>query len=76
MLDDADIVASLIAMRPQLDKVEELLAESEQRAAGLPHRERHLMLAQSLGHRLVDAYRSWIDDVERELSHNTWSTPR
>lgn len=76
MLDDADIVASLTAMRPQLAKVEALLAESEQRAAGLPHRERHLMLAQSLGRRLVHAYRSWIDDVERQLSHTPRSTTR
>jgi DNA-binding PadR family transcriptional regulator len=68
MLDDADIVASITAMRPELDAVEALLAESEQRAAGLPHRERHLMLAQGLGRRLVDAYRLWIDEVERELS--------
>ena len=68
MLDDADIVASLTAMRPQLDQVEQLLVESEARASTLPHRERHLMLAQSLGRRLVDAYRSWIDEVEAELS--------
>jgi DNA-binding PadR family transcriptional regulator len=70
MLDDADIVASLAAMRPELDKVEQLLAESEQRATGLPHRELHLTLAQSLGRRLVDAYRSWIDDVETQLSNS------
>jgi DNA-binding PadR family transcriptional regulator len=69
MLDDGEIIASLVAMRPELDKVDELLAESEQRAASLPHRERHLMLTQSLGRRLVDAYRQWIDDVETQLAH-------
>jgi DNA-binding PadR family transcriptional regulator len=68
MLDDADIVASVTAMRPQLDAVEALLAESEASATGLPHRERHLLLAQSLGRHLVDAYRAWIDEVERELA--------
>jgi DNA-binding PadR family transcriptional regulator len=67
MLDDAVIVESVSAMRPELDRVEALLAESEERAAALPHRERHLLLAQSLGHRIVDAYRDWIDEVEREL---------
>jgi DNA-binding PadR family transcriptional regulator len=67
MLDDADIVASVTAMRPQLDAVEELLGESERSATGLPHRERYLMLAQSLGRHLVGAYRDWIDEVEREL---------
>lgn len=68
MLDDAHIVASITAMRPRLDAVDALLAESEERATTLPHRERHLLLAQSLGRHIVDAYRDWIDEVERELS--------
>jgi DNA-binding PadR family transcriptional regulator len=68
MLDDADIVASITAMRAQLDQVEALLAESEQRATALPHRERYLLLAQSLGRHVVNAYRAWIDEVEHELS--------
>jgi DNA-binding PadR family transcriptional regulator len=68
MLDDADIIASVTAMRPQLDAIDALLAESEQRATSLPHRERHLLLAQSLGRRLVAAYRAWIDEVENELN--------
>lgn len=67
MLDDEVIVQSLASMRPELDRVEALLAESERRAASLPHRERHLLLAQSLGRRIVNAYRDWIDEVEREL---------
>jgi DNA-binding PadR family transcriptional regulator len=69
MLDDDEIVASLAAMRPQLEAVEALLAESEQRALELPHRTRYLLLAQSLGRHLVAAYRAWIDQVERELSN-------
>jgi DNA-binding PadR family transcriptional regulator len=68
MLDDADIVTSVTAMRSELDAVDALLAESEERAAGLPHRERHLRLAQSLGRHVVQAYRDWVDEVERELS--------
>lgn len=68
LLDDADIVASVVAMRAQLDEVDDLLAESERRAASLAHRERYLLLAQSLGHHLVQAYRTWIDEVERELT--------
>jgi DNA-binding PadR family transcriptional regulator len=68
MLADEDIVASVTAMRPQLEAVEDLLAESEERALELPHRTRHLLLAQSLGRHLVAAYRTWIDEVERELS--------
>ncbi len=68
MLADEDIVASVVAMRDELDRVDALLSESEQRAATLPHRTRHLMLAQSLGHHIVAAYRTWIDEVERELA--------
>ena len=44
-----------------------LLGESERRATDLPHRESYLLLTQSLGRRLVRAYRDWIDEVEREL---------
>ncbi|MCA1700576.1 MAG: PadR family transcriptional regulator [Actinobacteria bacterium] len=68
LLEDDEIVASLAAMRPQLEAVEALLAESEQRALDLPHRTHYLLLAQSLGRHLVAAYRAWIDQVERELS--------
>ncbi len=71
ILDDADIVASITAMRPQLDDVEALLIESEHSAHALPHRKRYLMLAQSLGRHLVDAYRVWIDEVEHELSRES-----
>lgn len=67
MLDDAEIVASITSMRPQLEAVEALLAESEQRALDLPHRTHYLLLAQSLGRHLVAAYHAWIDQVEREL---------
>ncbi len=68
MLDDNEIVASLAAMRPQLEAIETLLAESEQGALDLPHRTHYLLLTQSLGRHLLAAYRAWIDQVERELS--------
>lgn len=67
LLDDRDILTSLTAMRPRLDEIEALLAESERRASTLPHRERHLLLAQSLGRHILAAYRDWLDEVEREL---------
>jgi DNA-binding PadR family transcriptional regulator len=68
MLDDEVIVASITAMRPELDRVNALLEESERSAEALPHRRRHLLLAQSLGRHIVSAYREWIEEVERELS--------
>ncbi len=69
MLDDAEIVASITAMRPQLEAIEALLAESEQRALDLPHRTHYLLLAQSLGRHLVAAYHAWIDQVEHQLTN-------
>jgi len=68
MLEDTEIVASLTAMRSELDRHERLVAESldgiDER---LPHRARYLRLDYSLAQRLIDAHRAWIDDVEREL---------
>ena len=72
MLEDAEIVASLTAMRAELDSHERLIAESldgiDER---LPHRARYLRLDYSLAQRVIDAHRAWLDDVERELSSNS-----
>jgi hypothetical protein len=65
--DRAALVGSLTAMRAELDELDALLDASDARAADLPHRERHLRLIGSLGRRLVDAHRAWLDDVEAEL---------
>jgi PadR family transcriptional regulator AphA len=69
MLEDAEIVASLTAMRAELDQHERLIAESldgiDER---LPHRARYLRLDYSLAQRMIDAHRAWLDDVERELA--------
>jgi DNA-binding PadR family transcriptional regulator len=75
LLDDADIVNSLTAMRAELDRHQQLIDRSldgiEQR---LPHRARYLRLDYSLAQRLIDAHHAWIDDVEHELSHNRDTT--
>jgi DNA-binding PadR family transcriptional regulator len=69
LLDDAEIVESLTAMRAELDRHQQLIDRSldgiEQR---LPHRALYLRLDYSLAQRLIDAHRAWIDDVERELA--------
>lgn len=65
--DEAALRASLVAMRLELDELDDLLAASRARAAELPHRERYLRLIGSLGQRLVDAHREWLDEVEAEL---------
>jgi DNA-binding PadR family transcriptional regulator len=77
LLDDGEIVASLTAMRDELDRYDALIARSldgiDER---LPHRARYLRLDYSLAQRLVDAHRAWIDDVERELSQRSVADER
>lgn len=65
--DPAAVVASVRALRPQIVELERELAEDERRAAELPHRARQLELVRSLGRRLLEVQREWIDEVERTL---------
>jgi DNA-binding PadR family transcriptional regulator len=65
--DPAALVGSLVAMRAELDELDALLRASREHAGALPHRERYLRLILSLGQRVVDAHRAWLDDVEAEL---------
>lgn len=45
-----------------------LLDAAKERAATLPHRERHLRLVHRLGDLLLDAHEHWLDEVEQELA--------
>jgi hypothetical protein len=54
-------------MRAELDTIEGLLAEGRATMPELPHRARALDLVHRLGEDTVELYRSWLDDVEREL---------
>jgi PadR family transcriptional regulator AphA len=67
MLCDDEILASLSAMRGEIDRIEKLVDEMESHAAEVPHRERYLQLNQRLARGLLDAHRAWLDEVEREL---------
>jgi PadR family transcriptional regulator AphA len=66
-VDDATLRDSLLAMRGEIAEMRVALAEGEQRAASLPHRERYLLLSHSLARRFLDAYDGWLDEIEREL---------
>jgi PadR family transcriptional regulator AphA len=66
--DDAALLASLGAMRAELDEIDAGLDESDANLPDLPHRARYLKLVNSFGRHLVAAHRSWLDEVERELS--------
>jgi DNA-binding PadR family transcriptional regulator len=67
MIDDATIVASLTAMRAELDELEELVAEAEAVMPTVPHRARYLRLSFSLARRLIKTHREWLDEIEAEL---------
>jgi PadR family transcriptional regulator AphA len=68
--DAAVVVESLRPLRDEIAEQWELLEEAERRAPTLPHRERQLVLVQSLGKRLLRALLEWIDEVEREFAPN------
>ena len=67
MIDDEEILASLQQLRDDLDQMSAVVQRNIARARHLPHRERYMLLQQSLGHRLVQAHVDWLDEVEREL---------
>jgi DNA-binding PadR family transcriptional regulator len=67
LIDDATIVASLTAMRTELDELERLVSEGEAVMPDVPHRARYLRLSFSLARRLITAHREWLDEIEDEL---------
>ena len=67
MIEDEEILASLDALRAELDEMADVVARNVARAPQLPHRTRYMLLHQDLGRRLVQAHREWLDAVEREL---------
>jgi PadR family transcriptional regulator, regulatory protein AphA len=67
MLADEEIVASLGALRPEIERVRALVDEMDANAGNVPHRARYLRLQNSLARRLLDALEQWLDEVDAEL---------
>jgi hypothetical protein len=65
--DERVVAESLGALREEIAELEAGIDEDGRRAHSIPHRERQLKLVRSLGRRLLEAHREWIDEVEREL---------
>jgi PadR family transcriptional regulator, regulatory protein AphA len=65
--DDASLIASLEAMRVNIDTARANLDVAETTAATLPHRERYLRLIHRYGRALLDVHERWLDEAEREL---------
>jgi DNA-binding PadR family transcriptional regulator len=68
MIDDATIVESFRAMRPELDRLDALIDQMHTQADDVPHRARYLRLNHAYAKQLVAVHRAWVDDVERSLS--------
>ena len=65
---DEDVLESLRSLREDIAAKRELLDAAKERAATLPHRERHLQLVHRLGDLLLDAHEQWLDEVEKGLA--------
>ena len=65
---DEDVLASLGFLREDIAAKRELLIAAKERAATLPHRERHLQLVHRLGDLLLDAHEQWLVEVEQGLA--------
>jgi PadR family transcriptional regulator, regulatory protein AphA len=76
MLDDDEILASLQQLRQDIETMTTALAANVERAPGIPHRTRYLILQQDLGRRLLQAHADWLDTVERELRASPAPTSR
>jgi DNA-binding PadR family transcriptional regulator len=74
--DPAVVVESLRPLRDEIAEQWETLEDAERHASALPHRERQLLLVQSLGKRLLRALGEWIDEVEREFGDPRRATRR
>ena len=65
--DRGELLASLNALRKDLDELDASLTASEAREQGLPRRATALRLNRRLAQRIVDAHRQWLEEVQAEL---------
>jgi DNA-binding PadR family transcriptional regulator len=65
---DADVLASLTELEPEITAGRKRIAAALERASTLPHRERYLKLVHRLGELQLAAYEQWLDEVRAELS--------
>jgi DNA-binding PadR family transcriptional regulator len=57
-----------LALRAELDELDALMDETEQRAPDVPRREPYLLINHRLARRLIAAHRAWVDEVEAGLA--------
>jgi DNA-binding PadR family transcriptional regulator len=62
---------SMATLREDIADVERRLDDAERSAAGLPHREKYLVLVTSFMRRFLELHLELIDEVEREFAPST-----
>ena len=67
LVDEADLRASLLSLREDIEDLSARLDVAEVAAQRLPHREKYLMMGHRLSRRLLAAHIEWLDEIEREL---------
>jgi DNA-binding PadR family transcriptional regulator len=65
--DRGELLASLGALKADLDEIDAALRVAEAVEGELPHRATVLRLNRRLAQRIVDAHRAWLDEVQEEL---------
>jgi len=71
LVGEQPVLASLEALRGEIDDLHGRLDEAERGAASFPHREKYLMLNHSLARAILAAYSDWLDRVEKEFAPRT-----
>jgi DNA-binding PadR family transcriptional regulator len=66
---------SMATLREDLADIRARLADAEQTAHELPHREKNLMLVIRFLHRLLDLHDDLVDEVQRELAATPGDEP-
>jgi DNA-binding PadR family transcriptional regulator len=67
LVGEAPARESLLRMREDIADLRSRLAEADEAARTLPHREKYLLLNHRLAGRVLDAYEQWLDEIEQEL---------
>lgn len=67
LVGESAVRESLLAMRGELNELQENLTGAEERTNTIPHRAKYLHLNHRLSRRILDTYAEWLDEIEREL---------
>jgi DNA-binding PadR family transcriptional regulator len=67
LVGEAPTREGVVALRSELAELAERLAEAEERATRLPHREKYLRLVMSFLRGYLELHEQLVDEVEREL---------